>query len=77
MFLCSFRYVGRLIVQTRREDQDSPPFQGTKTDCFYSEDFDVLIIDGDEVIDAVTDFDAITSLDFLGGILSSAEYQFC
>ncbi|BAQ93696.1 phage-related protein tail component-like protein [uncultured Mediterranean phage uvMED] len=68
--------LGRLIVQTRREDQDSPPFQGTKTDCFYSEGFDALIIDGDEAIDAVTDFDAITSFDFLGDILSSAEYQF-
>ena len=68
--------LGRLIVQTRREDQDSPPFQGTKTDCFYSEGFDALIIDGDETLDAVTDFDAITSLDFLGDILSSAEYQF-
>jgi len=68
--------LGRLIVQTRREDQDSPPFQGTKTDCFYSDDFDALIIDGDKAIDAVTDFDAITSFDFLGDILSSAEYQF-
>jgi predicted phage tail protein len=68
--------LGRLIVQTRREDQDSPPFQGTKTDCFYSEGFDALIIDGDDTLDAVTDFDAITSFDFLGDILSSAEYQF-
>jgi hypothetical protein len=68
--------LGRLIVQTRREDQDSPPFQGTKTDCFYSEGFDALIIDGSEALDAVTDFDAITSFDFLGDILSSAEYQF-
>ncbi len=68
--------LGRLIVQTRREDQGSPPFQGTKTDCFYSGDFDALIIDGNGNFDAVTDFDAITSLDFLGDILSSAEYQF-
>jgi hypothetical protein len=68
--------LGRLIVQTRREDQDSPPFQGTKTGCFYSGSFDALIIDGSEVIDAVTDFDAIASFDFSGDILSSAEYQF-
>ena len=68
--------LGRLIVQTRREDQDSPPFQGTKTGCFYSDDFDALIIDGNGNFDAVTDFDAVTSLDFLGDILSSAEYQF-
>ena len=68
--------LGRLIVQARREDQDSPPFQGTKTDCFYDEDFDALIIDGDEDLDSQTDFDAINSFDTLGDILSSAEYEF-
>ena len=68
--------LGRLIVQTRREDQDVPPFQGTRTDCFYDEDLDALIIDGDEDLDAQTDFDAISSFDTLGDILSSAEYQF-
>ena len=68
--------LGRLIVQARREDQDSPPFQGTKTDCFYDEDFDALIIDGDEDLDSQADFDAINSFDTLGDILSSAEYEF-
>tara|TARA_Y100000004_G_scaffold162163_1_gene190694 strand:- start:1 stop:3303 length:3303 start_codon:yes stop_codon:yes gene_type:complete len=68
--------LGRLIVQARREDQDTPPFQGTKTDCFYDEDFDALIIDGDEDLDAQADFDAINSFDTLGDILSSAEYEF-
>ena len=68
--------LGRLAIQTRREDLDSPPFQGTKTDCFYDEDLDALIIDGDEELDDQTDFDEISSLDTLGDILSSAEYQF-
>jgi predicted phage tail protein len=68
--------VGSIPVQTRREDQDTPPFQGTKTDCFYSDDLDALVIDGDDDLDDVTDVDAITSFDFLGDILSSAEYQF-
>ena len=68
--------LGRLAVQTRREDLDSPPFQGTKTDCFYDEDLDALIIDGDEELDDQTDFDEISSLDTLGDILSSAEYEF-
>ena len=68
--------LGRLIVETRREDQDSPPFQGTKTDCFYDSELDALVIDGDGNIDDVTDFDAIASFDFLGDIVSSAEYQF-
>ena len=68
--------LGRLAVQTRREDLDSPPFQGTKTDCFYDEGLDALIIDGDEELDDQTDFDEISSLDTLGDILSSAEYEF-
>jgi len=68
--------VGSITVQTRREDQDTPPYQGTKTDCFYSDDLDALVIDGDDDLDDVTDVDAITSFDFLGDILSSAEYQF-
>jgi len=68
--------LGRLAIQTRREDLDSPPFQGTKTDCFYDEGLDALIIDGDEELDDQTDFDQISSLDTLGDILSSAEYQF-
>jgi predicted phage tail protein len=68
--------LGRLPVLTRREDQDTPPFQGTKTNCFYSSDFDALIIDGDELLDSVTDFDAISSFDFMGDILTSAEYEF-
>jgi predicted phage tail protein len=68
--------LGRLAIETRREDLDSPPFQGTKTDSFYSSDLDALIIDGDEDIDDVTDFDDIDSVDFMGDILSSAEYQF-
>ncbi len=68
--------LGRLIVQTRREDQDTPPFQGTKTGCFYDEVLDALIIDGSNNIDDETDFDAISSFDTLGDILASAEYQF-
>ena len=68
--------LGRLPVLTRREDQDTPPFQGTKTDCFYSDDFDALIIEGDEEFDDQANVDAISSFDFQGDILSSAEYEF-
>ena len=68
--------LGRLAVQTRREDLDSPPFQGTKTGCFYDEGVDALIIDGDENVDDQTDFDEIDDFDIMGDVLSSAEYQF-
>ena len=57
--------LGRLPVLTRREDQDTPPFQGTKTDCFYSSDFDALVIDGDEDIDSQPDLTLLARLTFL------------
>ena len=68
--------LGRLLVQNRREDQDAPPFQGQRTDTFYSEEFDALTLDGDAEFDDVADVDNIASFDFLGNILSSGEYQF-
>ena len=68
--------IGRIPIQTRREDQDDPPFQGTKTNCFFNVDQDALVIDGDGELDDQTNFDAINSFDYLGDIFSSAEYQF-
>ena len=68
--------LSRLVVAQRREDQDSPPFQGTKTDVFYDEGFDALTLDGDETLDQVTDVDAVSSFDFLGDVLTSGEYEF-
>ena len=52
--------LGRLLVQSRREDQDSTPFSGTKTNCSYDSSLDALKINADGS----------------GNILSSAEYQF-
>ena len=68
--------LGRLLVQSRREDNDSPPFQGTKTDCFYSSSLDALTIEAVGKIDDVADFDAIVLIDDSGDIPSLAEYQF-
>ena len=68
--------VGRITVQTRREDQDTPPFQGAKTDCFYSDDLDALVIGGGGTLNDVADFNSITSFDFLGDIVGTAEYEF-
>lgn len=52
--------LGRLLAQSRREDQDSTPFSGTKTDCSYDSTLDALIIDSNAN----------------GEVLTSAEYQF-
>jgi predicted phage tail protein len=68
--------INLLGIQTRREDQDSPPFQGTKTDCFYSDVYDALAIDGTALFDAQADVDLIPNFDFLGDIKSSATYEF-
>jgi hypothetical protein len=45
--------LGNLLVQSRREDADSPPYQGTKTDVFYSDEFDALVLDGDTLLDSI------------------------
>ena len=68
--------LGRLLLSNRREDQDSPPFQGNKTDCFYSEEYDALIIDGDDDIDDVTDIDNLPFFDIMGDTKSSGSYTF-
>jgi predicted phage tail protein len=68
--------LGKLIIQQRREDADVPPFQGNKTDVFYSDELDALTLDGDVDIDSITDFDLISSFDFAGDVLTSGEYEF-
>jgi hypothetical protein len=67
---------GKLIVQTRREDQDSPPFQGSQVDVFYDDGYDALTLDGTEQLDDVPDVDALTSFDFMGDITSTGTYSF-
>ena len=68
--------LGYLVVDARREDQDTPPFQGAKTDVFYSDEFDALTLAGDGSFDAISDLDLVTNLDFLGNILTEGEYAF-
>jgi hypothetical protein len=68
--------LGYYPIQVRREDQDAPPFQGAKTDVFYSDDLDGLCLDGDADLDSIPDFDLITSLDFLGNVLGTGTYNF-
>ena len=68
--------IAPLTIQTRREDQDVPSFQGTKSDTFYSEEFDALTLDGTTLIDSIVDFDLIPTLDVLGSVASSGTYTF-
>ena len=68
--------LGYFPAVVRREDQDAPPFQGAKTNVFYSDDLDGLCLDGNLLLDSIPDFNLITSLDWLGDIVSSGSYLF-
>jgi hypothetical protein len=65
-----------LTLINRREDQDAPPFQGTRTDVFYSDEFDALTLDGSELFDTVLDVDAMVTFDVIGDVQSSGSYNF-
>ncbi len=65
-----------LIAQTRREDQDNPKFQGTKSFTAFDSSSNSLTLSGTGLVDDITDFDAEASLDFAGGVSSSGNYSF-
>ena len=65
-----------LLTQTRREDTDSPKFQGTKSDVAFDATTNTLNLVGGGNFDDITDFDAVGSLDDFGGILSEGTYDF-
>jgi len=68
--------IGALAVQTRREDGDTPPFQGTNSDTYYEEDLDALTLQGTALFDTVADVDAMTDFDISTGVDSEGTYTF-
>jgi len=68
----------KLTILEDREDLDSPPFQGVKDDCFFSDEVNGLVLGSTDLIDDVTDFDAIADFDFLGDVdfLTGGQYFF-
>ena len=65
------------IITTKREDQTSPPFNGTRVRTVFSDEFNGLVLDGSAFFDNVTSVDAIANFDFLGsGIVSQGFYTF-
>ncbi len=68
----------KLSVLVDREDNDSPtPFAGTKVDCFFSDDVNGLVLGSLDLLDGVTDFDAIADFDFLGAVdITGGSYEF-
>ena len=65
-----------LIALTRREDLDTPKFQGTKTNVAFDAVTNSLNLAGVGQFDAITNFDAVTSLDDIGGIAPLGTYEF-
>ncbi len=65
-----------LLVQTRREDLDSPKFQGVKVNTVFDATTNSLNLTGAGQFDAIADFDAEGSLDDVGGISPSGTYDF-
>ena len=65
------------IILTEREDDDTPPFQGEKTNTFYDATFDGLLLDGTLLWDSITqNIDDLSNIDFAGPINSSGSYEF-
>ena len=67
---------GSLLALTRREDLDTPKFQGTKTNVAFDATTNALTLTGVGQFDSIADFDAVTSLDDIGGVASSGTYEF-
>ena len=65
-----------LVTQTRREDLDSPKFQGTKNNVAFDATTNTLNLVGGGTFDSITDFDAVGSLDDFGGIVPLGTYDF-
>ena len=65
-----------LIALTRREDLDTPKFQGTKTNVAFDAITNSLNLSGTGLFDAITNFDLISSVDDFGGIAPLGTYEF-
>jgi len=69
----------RLLVQSYREDQETPPFSGNVTDMIYSAELDGLILATGIKIDALAtdgNWDALGTIDAVSGSIGSGEYEF-
>jgi hypothetical protein len=69
----------RFLVKSYAEDQEVPPFNGNTVGMFYSAEYDGLIIDSGQLIDDMAtdgDFDALPSIDVIGGVNPAGEYEF-
>ncbi len=68
--------IPKLAILTDREDTDSTPFNGSKTNAFFDSTLNGLVLGSTTEIDSVGLIDSLSSIDFLGDIASSGKYDF-
>ena len=66
----------KLLVQERREDQDSPAFQGSKTNIGFDSGTGAISLAGTGNFDSSTDIDSESSIDDIGGVSTTGTYLF-
>ena len=68
----------KLLHTQVREDTTSPPFQGQRDNIFFSDEYNALALETDDLIDDKVDFEEGYSgnIDFGGTLLSSGTYFF-
>ena len=69
----------RFLVKSYAEDQEAPPFSGNVTGMYYDPELDGIVIDSGQLIDDMAtdgDFDALPSIDVIGGVNPAGEYEF-
>ena len=69
----------RFSVKVYAEDQETPPFNGNTEGLVYDADLDGLILESGQLIDDMAtdgDFDALPSIDSVGGVSPAGEYEF-
>jgi len=68
-----------LLVQEYREEDNSPPFNGTGDDLYYNSSELGLSLASDTLVDDMAtddDWDALGLIDYIGGAVSEGTYQF-
>lgn len=67
------------VVQEYREEDNSPPFNGTATSMSYSSEEGGLILSSNTLLDDMAldgNWDAISLIDYIGGAVTEGSYQF-
>jgi len=65
-----------LLAFADREDTDTTPFSGAKTNVFYDSTLGGLTLGSTTTIDSVADIDSLSQINILGNVSSSGVYEF-